>query len=404
MAATLPERPILRPLEVHRVTEGDERGVVLVDPLGLNDEQVFVPEGLLPLVGRMDGQRTCDQILAELRAEFGEVDDDAVVRVVGDLDQRLLLQSPRYETAVREAAAALQAMPARPPATAGSAGYPAESQALRAALASMVRRPENPTRPCPRALVAPHIDLARGREGYAQAYGYLAECEPAELYVVFGTGHRGPSAPLTGLSTDWQTPIGTLRTDRGVIDAVHAETGAPAPHDVLLHRTEHSIELQMLFLTHLFGDRDIAVAGFLTGALGGADDDPAAAPGVEGALRALRRIAGERRVCFIAGADLAHIGTQFGDPQPADADRLAALEATERERLQWLTRGDPRGFHQAVVHGDNPDRVCGASPIYLAASLASTPAELLHYEQAVGDRGGCVVSFCSAAFQTSGGD
>ena len=40
---------------------------------------------------------------------------------------------------------------------------------------------------------------------------------------------RGPSAPLTGLRLDWETPLGLVRTDRAFVDAVHAALGPPDP-------------------------------------------------------------------------------------------------------------------------------------------------------------------------------
>lgn len=390
-------RPVLRHLEVHPFEDGQRRGLVLVDPLDLVPDPVFVPEGLLPIVGRFDGVRTVEDVRRELAQDLGEAVPLALVTdLVDDLDRRLLLLSPRFRAALRAKAVEFADRAIRPCRHAGSAGYPATAEPLREALHSMVRLTQ-PQRPTPRGLVAPHIDLARGREGYAQAYGYLAESEPCDLYVVFGTGHQGPGAAVTGLRADWETPLGTVPTDRDFVDRVHARLGPADPLDVLLHRQEHSLEFQVLFLSHLLAGHEFRVAGFLTGTLPGTrTDDPAMAD----LLDAFRSAAteSEARICYVAGADLAHLGPHFGDPRPIDDARLSQLAATERQRLAHLEQGDPDAFRQAIEADGNRDRVCGVTPIVLTAALAGGIGEMLHYGQAVAPDRSQVVSFCSMAF------
>ncbi|MCA8977888.1 MAG: MEMO1 family protein [Planctomycetes bacterium] len=198
------ERPAIRPLDVQHVDQPQGRGVVLVDRLGIS-EPAFIPEGLLPIVGRCTGERTLAEIQAQAQAQYGEpLTMQTVQQVVRQLDERLLLIGPRHDAAVAAAAADFLAAGARPSSHAGSAGYPAEPSALQAALDRMLAAaapaPGLPARL--RGLIAPHIDLARGAAGYGAAYGQLLASAPADLYVVFGTGHAGPSAPVTGLPLD----------------------------------------------------------------------------------------------------------------------------------------------------------------------------------------------------------
>jgi AmmeMemoRadiSam system protein B len=400
-------RPAVRALDVQRATQGRARGIVLTDRLGLS-EPTFLPEALLPIVGRCDGTKTLAEIRRLASHQVGEDVPLAFVEdLVRQLDERLLLVGERFAAAVAAAAAAFAAAGVRPARHAGSAGYPAEPEALRAALAALVGPTTNGA---PRAvremrgLVAPHIDLARGAAGYAAAYARLAAAPPADLYVVFGTGHAGPGAPVTGLALDWETPLGRTATDRGFVAAVHDAIGAANPADVLHHRDEHSLEFQVLFLQHLhercFGGRPFEVACFLCGALPSASGDPLAEAWCQRLLAAFRGAerAAKKRVCWIAGADLAHIGPFFGDDAPVGDARLATLAAAERERLALLQRGAPGAFHAAVDCAQNPDRVCSAPAITLCAELAGGNGELLHYGQARADDGSQCVSYCAMAF------
>ncbi len=397
------ERPAFRQLEVHRVEHEGRAGIVLHDPLGIAAQQVFLPEALLAAVALFDGERTIGAIEAEILRSCGQNPPTGFVAgLVQQLDERLVLQSARFREALDQNMAGFLDQPVRPPRHAGSLGYPAEQAAAREALASMVRRPpaDQPRRTPPRGLVAPHIDLVRGREGYVTAYSYLAECQPADLYVVFGTGHQGPGAPVTGLAMDWETPLGTLRTDRDLVAAIHDSVGPAHRVDQFLHRDEHSLEFQMLFLAHVLDGHieDAEVAGFLCGHLPCTGQDILQETYFTRVLDAFRSACDGRSVCFIGGADLAHLGPFFGDPAAVDQDRLDTLAKVESEKLAHLVRGDVGAFHHSVEHNGNPDRICGTTPMVLTAVLADSAGQLLHYDQALARDGSQVVSFCTMVF------
>lgn len=395
-------RPAVRAVDVQHVEAPPGPGIVLFDRLGIS-EPTFVPAALLPVVGRCDGSRTIDEIRREASRQVGEELPLAFVRgIVRQLDERRLLVGPAFTTAAKAAAAEFLAAPFRPPRHAGAAGGPADPGELRQALRRMVGEP-GPALPLPRGLVAPHIDLERGRDGYRAAYNRLLASPAADLYVVFGTGHAGPTAPITGLELDWSTPLGTAPTDRAFVRAVHAAIGGPDPIDVLLHRDEHSLEFQVLFLQHLHerrGDPPPRIAGFLCGSLPSADGDPLREAWCQRLVSAFRaaEAAAPGRVCYLAGADLAHVGPTFGDAAPVDGARLERLAGTDRAHLEPLLRGEPGAFHRSVVGSGNPDRICSAPAITLCAELAGGTGELLHYGQACAADGDQVVTFCAGVF------
>lgn len=394
-------RPRLRPLDVQRIADGERRGLVLSDPLGIAPGEAFVPEGLVPIVAMFDGEQTVAAIQARVRAAGQPLPAGFVKDLVGQLDEALFLESSRGAAAITAARDEFLAAGVRAARHVGSAGYPADQDTLRAHLATMI--PTQPAavatrRPTPRGVVAPHIDLRRGVLGYRAAYEWLGRGEPAELYVVFGTGHKGPSAPLTGLRLDWETPLGPVETDRGFVDQVHAALGPPDPRDVLLHRDEHSLEFQMLMLRHVLGEQPFRVAGFLCGHLPSGDGDPSQEEYVAAIRRAFEAAAAGRRVCYVAGADLAHVGPFFGDDRVVTGTRLAQLEGDDRARLAHLVLGAPGAFHHAVEADANADRVCGTTPMFLTALLAGGRAELLHYGQARAEDGEQVVTFASLGY------
>jgi hypothetical protein len=104
-----------------------------------------------------------------------------------------------------------------------------------------------------------------------------------------------------------------------------------------------------------------------------------------------------RRVCLVAGVDLAHVGPRFGDPEPNTADSLRAVEAADLGMLEAITAGDPTAFYASIAHDGDRRRICGLSPIYtFLRALPGVEGRLLRYSQWPDPQG--AVSFCAAAF------
>jgi AmmeMemoRadiSam system protein B len=112
-------------------------------------------------------------------------------------------------------------------------------------------------------------------------------------------------------------------------------------------------------------------------------------------LSALARATAGRRVCFVAGADLAHVGPQYGDETAPTPERIEHLGAQDRRTLELLDEGDPAGFHREAIVDEEQRRLCGVAPIYAAMRAAGRGARLLHY--AHWSDGTDLVSFAAAA-------
>src|SRR5207253_9466006 len=127
------------------------------------------------------------------------------------------------------------------------------------------------------------------------------------------------------------------------------------------HRVEHSIELQAVFLRYLFADRrDVRIvpvlASFAHEAMhrGQRPDDDPRIPRFLDALAETIATSG-RRVALIAGADLAHVGPRFGDPEPVGAPELARIEREDTAMPDSVEAGDPHALHESGA-GDGDRR------------------------------------------------
>ncbi len=284
----------------------------------------------------------------------------------------------------------------RPPSCSGMV-YPEDPALLRAALerwlAPSVEPAQVPVRVAPpvRLLVAPHIDYPRGTRGYARAYAALDGTD-ADLFVVFGTAHDTPPHLYTLTRRHYATPLGPVVTDRPAVDALAAELGeGEVLADERCHGGEHSVELQLVVLRHLVR-RPFTALPVLCSSISHLPDP---AQLTERFLAALARAVQGRKVCFIASADLAHVGPRYGDPRPPTAAEVARVEAEDRRTLAYVAAGDPAGFHRDAVRGDGRRRLCGIAPIYAAMRASGRGAALLHYER--WSDGEDLVSFAAAA-------
>src|SRR5260370_34134446 len=88
--------------------------------------------------------------------------------------------------------------------------------------------------------------------------------EPPELVVILGTSHYGGGPELfSATRKNYATPLGAVQTDRGFIDRLAARYEGDLFADEQLHRGEHSIEFQALFLAYALGARGYQIVPVL---------------------------------------------------------------------------------------------------------------------------------------------
>jgi AmmeMemoRadiSam system protein B len=402
------DAPRLRSVEAFPVEQEGRRYVALRDPAGYVAEVIMMPVDLVEILALFDGQHTIAAMRAELRRRHDvDVPRENIEQLIAELDEHGFLESPAFARRRAAIDEAYLGAPSRPASHAGGA-YPDDPTELRGRMDGFFTSPQGPG-PVGAfqgggvgGLIAPHIDFHRGGPAYAWAYRELAERGDADLFVIFGTCHAGMADPFALTRKDYDTPFGPARVDQDVVEALAARARQDCFSSELAHRNEHSIEFQAVFLQYLYGGRrEIRIVPVLTSFAHEAlargllpDDDPL----VGRFLDALGHLAGSgRRVAFIAGADLAHVGPRFGDPQPVSQTELATIDREDRAMLQAVEAGDADGFFESVRRDGDRRRICGLSPIYtLLRVRAGAKGLLRQYGQWPDPQG--VVSFASVVF------
>ncbi|HJU09412.1 MAG TPA: AmmeMemoRadiSam system protein B [Candidatus Binataceae bacterium] len=409
------DKPKIRPIEAFPVEQKGQTFIVLRDPTRIAPDPIMIGMGAYFLVAQMDGTRERLDLQAAFARRFGEIiPSEQIQQLIDALDQAYFLDSDRYAERMRSVAEEFARNPERPAALAGLA-YESDPVQLRQEIAAFFRRPGAPGEiPTPRTdgaglsgLISPHIDPRRGGAAYAHAYSELLTRERPELVLILGTSHYGLGPQLfTATRKDYATPLGVVRTDRDFIErlAGHYKDGDLFEQE-LLHRNEHSIEFQTLFLAWALGTMGYKVVPILVGSfheMVSSGETPAYDRRVGGFVEALRtELESEsRRVLIIAGVDFAHVGKKFGDSFSADQKIADWVKHEDLALIENIKRGDPDGFFADIAKDRDARKICGLSPMYTQLELLRDhPARLLMHDIAMEPQTESAVSFASLSIE-----
>jgi AmmeMemoRadiSam system protein B len=241
---------------------------------------------------------------------------------------------------------------------------------------------------------------------YAAAYRALSGDLQDRTFVILGTSHYGEPDRFGLTRKPFATPFGQAATDKRLVAQLARAAKTSVSVEDYCHAVEHSIEFQVVFLQHLFGPAvrilPILCGAFVAGPAAGRlpESDDAVARFLD-ALGELVVREG-RRLFFVLGVDMAHVGRRYGDALDARAGAgpLVAVEARDRQRIERLAGGDAEGFWRLVQErGEDDLKWCGSSPMYtFLRAVPRARGQLLNYEQWNIDRSS-VVSFAALAFQ-----
>jgi AmmeMemoRadiSam system protein B len=405
---TLRMVPKLRPVETRWVTQKGQPMLLLRDPLRLSEHVLLLPPAAGVVLSLIDGQRDLGAIRAAFQLRTGMVlSISALEHLLAQLDEALLLDSPRYHAALEAAQAEYRAAPYRSPAIAGQS-YPADPVELEALLKTFIEQAGAATPAVTldaswRGVVSPHIDYMRGWPIYARTWqAASAAIAEAETVVIFGTDHAGSPGSLTPTRQRYATPWGALDTDTAVVDALAEALGKErAFAEEFHHRHEHSIELALVWLHYWLRqagrDGDCRIVPVLCGSFQPYTQGERCAaqePAFERAVVVLRAATAGRRTLVVAAADLCHVGPEFGDAEPLGPVEKILLKQHDMAVLETICRGDADGFLAPLADEQDRRRVCGLPPIYMALRLLGTSrGELIAYDQCPADpQNGSVVS------------
>lgn len=215
-------------------------------------------------------------------------------------------------------------------------------------------------------LVAPHAGYVYSGSCARSAYAGLGGWKPARV-VILAPSHQDPFAGICCWSPAgnrpeagcWESPLGTLPLDLPFIEKLESEW-PQLRYGELGHTHEHSLELQLPFLSHHFGE--VPIVPIAIGQVKDAALDTFAA--------AIAASLDERPTLLVASSDLSHFHSEL-KARELDRHFREALECADPGALRAMLDG---GFAEA----------CGAKPVL--AMLQVLTADLGDIEVTVTDQ------------------
>ena len=255
----------------------------------------------------------------------------------------------------------------REPAVAGQF-YPSDPFALREAITACFEHSEGPGE-VPKAasrsgrvagFVVPHAAFQYSGPVAAHAFHRMAELGPPSVIVILGPNHYGVGKELALSAWDrWETPLGSVPVDSALGEKLAALVPGLAA-DAVAHASEHSLEVQLPFLVHLYGTQVPVLPIAMS-----VQSVPIARPLGE----SLAKVLSGRSALLLASSDFSHY---LSDTQAREQDSHA---------LQDILSIDPEGVAKTVE--ERGLNMCGAGPVMtmLVAmrELKATTAKLLAY-------------------------
>ncbi|MHC5110590.1 MAG: AmmeMemoRadiSam system protein B [Planctomycetota bacterium] len=231
--------------------------------------------------------------------------------------------------------------------------------------------------------IVPHAGWFYSGQVAAAVLKRLAVGDSPDVVVVFGGVHRYRSnlAALFG-SGRWQTPVGSLPIATRLAERVLSQTNLIVD-DPYAHESEHSIEVQLPILVHLFGS--IAFLPIMV---------PTGSQAYEVGQAVGRTLAAYDYNAVIVGTtDLTHYGPSYGFMPHGEGDEGIAWAKEENDRrfIEMVCSMNGQGVVDEAMHYRN---ACSsgavAATIATAKALGATRAELLahtHSRDVVVERG-----------------
>jgi MEMO1 family protein len=363
LSSPVPE--LRRDIQVIPIQDNGNSVLYFHDAMGYTTPNFALNKQVEPVLSLITGSYSITKISELLN---GSVKPDELLDFVQLLDQHRLLNSKHFRLFSNRIEKDFEASDERKPALSGES-YPADPKQLETFLNELFSDHKTTAQKPQKALYAPHIDLRVGSKQYAQAFSSLKNLTPKRV-VIIGTSHYAgyynsvyENSLFIGSDKRFNLPGKKIEADREYLDKLSAIESSGFTLSDRAHRVEHSIEIHLLFLSHLwqhdFKIVPILVSGFdelFYHSTGHLSDQ------IEIFTDRVKQLDDNDTFYLISG-DLSHVGKKFGDPLPA-AQLRDDVEASDKMFMEIAIKGDALNLRNQLAKSYDSTRICGYPPLY----------------------------------------
>ncbi|MEX0681053.1 MAG: AmmeMemoRadiSam system protein B [Balneolales bacterium] len=400
--------PIRAGIEIIPITNQEEEFFYFHDPEEYMEKPFVLNKEIAALLPLFNGNYSIRDIVTELKQYGSEVEESHILSFMHQLDEARLLLSPRFKQHKKEVDEKFEKAGVRPAICAGHS-YPAEkgklekllkkafSESDRSGNPSIENKPVNKenakrgegARKRIKALFAPHIDLRVGLPSYISAFRSLAGIKPSRVIILATSHYSGmyhptyEGKPFIVTRKEFKTPLGTVQADQDALNLLESNAlNTGCTFQDRAHRVEHSIELHLIFLQHLWS-HPFRIVPILVGSL---EEMYYVKHGEIGnkvmAMASLLEnyFGTDDQTLFLISGDLAHFGKKFGDQHTA-ASLFEKVKIFDHTFLECAKTGDRERMLEIIKKEEDPYRICGFPPLYTAlTALPGIAGKVTGYE------------------------
>jgi MEMO1 family protein len=239
--------------------------------------------------------------------------------------------------------------------------YPMEKTLLKKILENLIEtKPKNQNI---KGIIVPHAGYLYSGETAASAYSLLKK--NYESFILICPDHTGMAKDVSISTEDWITPLGKIEIDLDLAHEIEKQTNLITT-DNLAHLYEHSIEVQLPFLQHIYTNPKIV---------------PIIIPNhinkkkqYQEIANAIKKATHNKKVLIITTTDFTHFGEGYN------------FTPTDKNQLEWVINKDKEIINNIL--SDNIEETeqsakettcCGLNPILLTMYLLKN-AKLIKYD------------------------
>ena len=183
--------------------------------------------------------------------------------------------------------------------------------------------------------IVPHAGYIYSGKVAAKVF---AKIKKAETFVILSPNHTGLGSEISvSESASWVTPLGELSVNIKLAEEIVSNSSAN--FDELAHIEEHSIEVLLPFIQHLFKKASIVPITIGTTSFDELDK----------LAEALFKASQKHKFCLIASSDFSHFVP------------LKFAKEKDMEAIEYIKRLDAEGFYNIVA--ERRLSICGHAPI-----------------------------------------
>lgn len=396
--------------DVQRIplTQNGHSLIYFYDSMGYATTEFAIPSDAEAILSLIDGIRSVEEIM---KFSSDDVTKEQILGYVRFLDEHGLLDSEHF----KEHSELIESEYERSEyhrCTTSGVSYPADPDELNEFLTRAFKENEQ-TDPVTsaRALYAPHIDPRVGMNNYVKAFSSIRELKPKRVVILATSHYSGlygkmyEDSPFIISDKTFSMPNGDLSAGIA-LQQILKQAGDDESNkygvsvQTRAHRVEHSIELHLLFLNHIW-KHDFEIVPVL---VGGMDElmysrNSHKEEQLDNFSFLLRNELDDPDTFYLISGDLSHFGKKFGDPRPA-TKMAPEVQKNDERFLDIGSKADPDKLIRLMSEEYDPYRICGFPPLLtFLKTFPGLKGEILSYDLWDEHERESAVSFGSILYQ-----